>query len=1556
MTTKWSNEDSALRNFVEEQQSIAIRTYEVNPMLLREHVAQEDSFRSGGYSDRQVPELLQNAVDALTEAHTSGRIEFRLADGALYCANEGGAFAQKGVNAICYAFLSPKRDEEVIGRFGLGFKSVVAITDRPQVFSRSVSFGFNSPTTAELFAGIPAASGRLPLLRVPSLIDAEAEAASDKNLVEMMEWATTIVKLPLEREGARIRKELDAFDLSSLLFMKSVEQLVVSLKVGEALKQSVYRRNVLQDTGEVVLQARDGTTTNWLFAEREYKPSDEVLKTLPDTGSRKAMTVSYAVPINGSKPLGELWAWFPLDEQTTARGIFNAPWQVNDDRTKLVKTSTLNKAMLEVCAELFLDVVVRASTPSDPAAHLDLFPARGNEARSLADMFLSDLIPRLARNRDIIPDRNGVLRGRTYFSGVPELTVPVVPVEAMVLWQKVVTRDSIPHPTSFSKARDRFTRLRTILRDNDSTRSTFETTSSAWLVELAKMRTPAAVRTALQLFIMLRDAGLTERIQSSLIVPTADGDWAAANRPAAVLIPVPGQPTPDGVSLIDFELSSDPQIVEWLHRLGFKDVSKDQIAIAMAATVKPTWSSVEWTAFWETLNSSSSVAAIEALELVSSRGLQIKVKTRTGDWRPAAAVLVNPQFAPRLNSRHVDEDLHRNRGDLLKAAGCLDGPRSDYALFEEPIYAEYRTEMTKNLAKSIRDGGHTTGAISFPDMEGAGPLQLLVELDEDTQARAAWTKQLLSTMENRRRVVTLPLTSSKQKAQLEIDSPEWWAIVKHGVVSSSLGYARPTSVVGIALREYAYCLPVVADFNTAQMIDAPRTLQGLDDTMITKFLARDGYGVEDLESFTALLVEISSRKSFRGPELIPGVSNGKSGLRARAEVVVAAPSDFALLEEHGIAYLSKNAPGAQTLVDQWGLRTSEEALSRTLEIREQGADVPVLDLFPSLASRTAVPLGRIRVGKSPAILRKSSSPTGVLETRENSARLDDLVIVDDSLDDIGVLEQLSERLGLGLSRYELESVLRDDEAMRRNELVARARAASSDPARLLALVGMVVLRGALPRGLIDAIESKKGIQSADDVADLYWKVRGQDSVWALREELAARGLSVPAQWAGSPQAQAFVVGLGFSTSYAGTKGTTKPALVQVQGQVELKPLHDFQEELASRIRDLTLNERVPGQSQRGLLYLPTGAGKTRVTVEAIVRMMQANELTGPILWIAQSQELCEQAIQAWTEVWRAIGDERVIDICRFWGGYELDESNEELQIVIAIDDTLTSRIDSANASNYKWLAEASLVVIDEAHTALSTTYTGILRWLGLTATQTSRPLLGLTATPYRGRNEAINKRFVERFGNNKLESLDPDDPIGQLRRDEVLSEVDHYVLDGMRVDASGSDLIDFTRMKEVTKSMLDRIGQDLDRMQTIVTDLIRQDESWPILVFSASVSSAHTIAALLRLEGKSAAAVDGSMRAQERRRLIDQFKSGDLQILVNCDLLTQGFDAPKVRALYIARPTFSPNRYHQMIGRGLRGPKNGGTERCLIVNMADTFEQFGEDLAFTEFDYLWAPA
>ncbi len=90
-----------------------------------------------------------------------------------------------------------------------------------------------------------------------------------------------------------------------------------------------------------------------------------------------------------------------------------------------------------------------------------------------------------------------------------------------------------------------------------------------------------------------------------------------------------------------------------------------------------------------------------------------------------------------------------------------------------------------------------------------------------------------------------------------------------------------------------------------------------------------------------------------------------------------------------------------------------------------------------------------------------------------------------------------------------------------------------------------------------------------------------------------------------------------------------------------------------------------------------------------------------------------------------------------------------------------------------------------------------------------------------------------------------------------------------------------------------------------------------------------------------------------RRRTIEDFRAGHIRVLTNCNVLTQGFDAPAVRALYIAKPTFSPNAYIQMVGRGLRGPLNGGKEECLIVNMEDTFEIFGESLAYKEFDYIW---
>lgn len=74
---------------------------------------------------------------------------------------------------------------------------------------------------------------------------------------------------------------------------------------------------------------------------------------------------------------------------------------------------------------------------------------------------------------------------------------------------------------------------------------------------------------------------------------------------------------------------------------------------------------------------------------------------------------------------------------------------------------------------------------------------------------------------------------------------------------------------------------------------------------------------------------------------------------------------------------------------------------------------------------------------------------------------------------------------------------------------------------------------------------------------------------------------------------------------------------------------------------------------------------------------------------------------------------------------------------------------------------------------------------------------------------------------------------------------------------------------------------------------------------------------------------------------------------MNYGIFREGFDALKTRAVIIARPVYSPNLYFQMIGRGLRGPANGGNEDCLIIDVVDNILGFNRELAFTEFEHFW---
>ena len=155
-----------------------------------------------------------------------------------------------------------------------------------------------------------------------------------------------------------------------------------------------------------------------------------------------------------------------------------------------------------------------------------------------------------------------------------------------------------------------------------------------------------------------------------------------------------------------------------------------------------------------------------------------------------------------------------------------------------------------------------------------------------------------------------------------------------------------------------------------------------------------------------------------------------------------------------------------------------------------------------------------------------------------------------------------------------------------------------------------------------------------------------------------------------------------------------------------------------------------------------------------------------------------------------------------------------------------------------------------------------------------------------------------------------------------------------------------------------RIAEDVERTQRIIRAYKRHvldvDRDWPTLIFATSVEHSRIIAALLTSQGVPSRAVSADTGSSTRRQIVEEFRNGTIKVLVNYGVFREGFDAPKTRVIIVARPVYSPNLYFQMIGRGLRGTKNGGNDSCLILNVRDNIENYQRRLAFSELDWLWA--
>ena len=381
-----------------------------------------------------------------------------------------------------------------------------------------------------------------------------------------------------------------------------------------------------------------------------------------------------------------------------------------------------------------------------------------------------------------------------------------------------------------------------------------------------------------------------------------------------------------------------------------------------------------------------------------------------------------------------------------------------------------------------------------------------------------------------------------------------------------------------------------------------------------------------------------------------------------------------------------------------------------------------------------------------------------------------------------------------------------------------------------------------------------------------------------------------------------------------------------------RPLFDHQ---VAAISDIKSRLAEPGS--KAILHMPTGAGKTRMAMRYVADTL-LEDPDALVVWLAHSEELCEQAIEEFTDTWTSIGSSSV-QVYRFYGSHEPDLLADVHKAGLVVAGLAkTYRHAQRHDLFLTTLADRTvLVVMDEAHQAIAETYRFILDSL---VEKHGARLLGLSATPGRTWNNRLkDEELADFFGRNKVTIGAGEGPIDFLIREGFIARQRTERL--VYKDALTSD--DIARLGfgiDIPQSVLDKLAGDVARNIVIVSkieELIGRGHT-RIIYFATSVSNARDISLTLHVRRHDSFFIDASTPASVRGRVIEEYKSNSMtpKIVCNFGILTAGFDAPKTTAVLIARPTKSLVLYSQMVGRAIRGPRVGGNDECVVATVVDT--------------------
>ena len=391
-------------------------------------------------------------------------------------------------------------------------------------------------------------------------------------------------------------------------------------------------------------------------------------------------------------------------------------------------------------------------------------------------------------------------------------------------------------------------------------------------------------------------------------------------------------------------------------------------------------------------------------------------------------------------------------------------------------------------------------------------------------------------------------------------------------------------------------------------------------------------------------------------------------------------------------------------------------------------------------------------------------------------------------------------------------------------------------------------------------------------------------------------------------------------------------------------LFDYQEDMKSRIeKALCLHRSVMAQ-------MPTGTGKT-VLLASVVESFLREHSNCKVWIVAHRRELVSQIRETIERVFSKItpslftikeGSTSHPDPLSSGAREETapPRRSEPLRSKVGGPSKVSPDCLSASAFNVpikavsiQWLSkhydeieeEPGLIVIDEAHHALAKTYKEM--WERFPKAK----FLGLTATPCRLNGKGFTDLFdvlVQSWGVPEFISK------GRLATYDFVS---------IKSDGVTQRLIDSLQKRgadgDYQNKEMDMLLNKKPSIERLYRSLEEYGKDRKGIVYAINISHAQKITKLYQEHGVKAIAIDSKTPATERQQDIEAFKKGDIQVLVNVDIFSEGFDCPDVEFVQLARPTLSLAKYLQMVGRGLRVAK--GKKNCVIIDNVGLYRVFG---------------